>query len=258
MRQILFFIRYLIFVQCVLLLLLYYEIGLALLRIVSHTRAVHFLDTRLGRNAKSLLGITGMVLGLVPRYLNHAKTWDIPKNKSFVIVSNHQSLLDILIISAMFEDYPIRFILKESLKKGFIYVSNVIKTQNHATIDRNNPKQSIEAIKKLRAYTKEHNFPIILFPEGTRSRDGNLKAFKTAGLKTLLRNNPMPVVIVGTHNGIYLPTFFSFRPFKRNRMIIKILHIYPEVTMRESEKILDESRILIQKNINNWKKNIMY
>lgn len=253
-KHLIFFIRYLFFFQSILLLLLYYEIGLALLRIVSPSRAVTFLNRRLGRNGKSLLGIAAVFLGLVPQYINTPKQWNIPHNKQFIILSNHQSILDPLIIASMFDDYPIRFVLKKALSKNFVYVSALGRTQKHGFVDRNNPAQAIKSVKALAQYTKEHNYPIVVFPEGTRTRskDGTMRAFKVAGLKTLLRNNPMPVVVVGTHNGYHLPTFVSFRPFKRDRIVAKILRVYPEVSMKESQQILDESYTLIKKQIEIW------
>lgn len=259
MKHILFFIRYLIFFLYILLLLVCYDVRLAFLKIIN-MRSVgageRWLNTQLGSNARGLLGITGVIMGLYPKYFNRAADIKLPQDQQFLIISNHQSILDILVISALFEEYPIRFILKKSLSKGFPYVSKVIRTQKHGAIDRKNPKQSIDEIKALAQRTKQHLYPIAVFPEGTRSRHGKVQEFKSAGVKTLLRKNPMPMVIVALHNGHLLPTLFSFRPFKRNRLFTKIIHVYPSVTMGECEQVLQKAREMIQSTIDQWDRDV--
>jgi 1-acyl-sn-glycerol-3-phosphate acyltransferase len=129
-----------------------------------------------------------------------------------VIVSNHQSFYDIPLILWTFRARFPRFVAKKELERGVPSVSNVLREDGSALIDRGNPRQAIDAIKALGTGVKTHGWTACIFPEGTRSRDGRVKRFKPAGLVTLLGETPGVPVIPVTIDGSWEIMRYGFRP----------------------------------------------
>ena len=67
-------------------------------------------------------------------------------------------------------------------------------------IDRKNPKQALPVLKKMGEYIEANRRSAVIFPEGTRTRDGKPKAFAASGLKILCKYAPNAYVIPVTIN----------------------------------------------------------
>ncbi len=119
----------------------------------------------------------------------------LPVNKPVIIVSNHQSMWDIPPIIWFLRSLHPKFISKKELGKGVPTISYNLKNGGSVLIDRKNPEQATEEIKKIAHYISKHNRAVVIFPEGTRSRDGIPKPFKQKGLLTLFENAPGACVI---------------------------------------------------------------
>ncbi len=120
---------------------------------------------------------------------------DIPTDKPLIITTNHQSMYDIPpIIWYMRKHHP-KFVSKKELGKGIPSVSFNLRHGGSVLIDRKDAKQALEQIAVLGQYIETHNRSAVIFPEGTRSRDGHPKPFKPMGLKTLLQNAPSALVV---------------------------------------------------------------
>lgn len=114
----------------------------------------------------------------------------LPLHKPVIIVSNHQSMWDIPPLIWFLRSLHPKFISKKELGKGIPTISYNLKHGGSVLIDRKNPDQATEAIKKIARYISKHNRGVVIFPEGTRSRTGMPKPFKYKGLKTLFENAP--------------------------------------------------------------------
>jgi len=120
---------------------------------------------------------------------------NIPTNKPVIIVLNHQSMHDIPpIIWYMRKNHP-KFVSKQELGKGIPSVSYNLRHGGSVLINRKDNKQALGEIVKLGKYIEAHNRAAVIFPEGTRSRDGHPKPFKTTGLKLLMKNAPSALVV---------------------------------------------------------------
>ncbi len=111
----------------------------------------------------------------------------IPKNVPIIFVSNHQSMFDISPIEWYLSEFHPKFISKKELGKGIPSVSYNLQKGGSVLIDRKDGKGSILQIKKLATYIQQNNYSAVIFPEGTRSRNGAPKAFKESGLKVLCK-----------------------------------------------------------------------
>lgn len=119
----------------------------------------------------------------------------IPKDRPLIIVTNHQSMNDIPPIIWYMRAYHPKFVSKKELGKGIPSVSFNLRHGGSALIDRKDGKQALQEISKLGKYIEEHNRSAVIFPEGTRSRNGHPKKFQTTGLKVLMKQAPSALIV---------------------------------------------------------------
>ena len=139
------------------------------------------------------------------------ENFKLEKDKPYIIVSNHQSTIDIVLLYHAFGKNVPHFIAKKELGRFIPTVSFNLRCGHNVLIDRDNPRQSIKAIAEFGKIISEHKYLGVIFPEGTRSRCGELKEFQPAGVSTLLKYAPqadiIPVAIsnswkINPHDGV--------------------------------------------------------
>lgn len=123
---------------------------------------------------------------------------NLPKSNQVAFISNHQSYLDIPILLAAIPKF-LGFIAKKELNK-VPFINIWMKALKCTLVDRKKPAESIEKIQK-RIKLVEKGYPVVLYPEGTRSKNGKLRRFKTAGLRLFYESNAIlvPVTIDGSY-----------------------------------------------------------
>ncbi|MCD2258085.1 lysophospholipid acyltransferase family protein [Psychroserpens luteolus] len=126
--------------------------------------------------------------------------YEIPKNKPLLIVSNHQSMYDISPIMWYMRRHHVKFVAKKELGKGFPSVSYNLRHGGSVLIDRKNPRQALPAMVTFAKYIEDTNRAAVIFPEGTRSKTGEPKQFKTRGLELLMENTPSALIVPITVN----------------------------------------------------------
>lgn len=119
----------------------------------------------------------------------------IPRGMPIIFVANHQSLYDVPGLIWFLREYHVKFISKIELTKGIPSVSFNLKYGGGANIDRKDSKQAVSEIIKLGRRMKEKAWSTLIFAEGTRSRDGNVKTFQVGGIATLLKVVPEAIVV---------------------------------------------------------------
>jgi 1-acyl-sn-glycerol-3-phosphate acyltransferase len=169
--------------------------------------------------ATIILGIPVMVAGLLSRTGNLAfsisKLWaytmlaisfvrteiknktKIVKGTSYIIISNHQSLYDIIaLVTTLGIQY--RWFIKKEVLKIPIFGYALYASRN-IFIDRSNIAGAIESINRgIDRLPK--GVSIMVFAEGTRSPDGQIHEFKKGGFVTAVRRKIpiMPVTVNGS------------------------------------------------------------
>lgn len=126
--------------------------------------------------------------------------YNLPTDKPLIVVANHQSLYDISPIMWFLRKHHVKFISKIELGKGIPSVSYNLRHGGSVLIDRKNPRQSLPAIMKFGAYIEQTKRAAVIFPEGTRSKDGTPKPFQTKGLEIMLKKVPSAMVVPITIN----------------------------------------------------------
>ena len=126
--------------------------------------------------------------------------YTIETNRPVIIVANHQSMYDIPpIIWYMRKHHP-KFISKVELGKGIPSVSYNLRHGGSVLIDRKNPRQSLPAISKFGDYIENTKRAAVIFPEGTRSKNGVPRDFQTKGLEILFKKIPSAIIVPITIN----------------------------------------------------------
>ncbi len=127
----------------------------------------------------------------------------VDSGQSYVIVANHQSQIDIL---ALYGHLGIDFkwVMKQELRRVPV-LGAACAAMGHILIDRANTESAVNSINRARDHIK-NGMSVVFFPEGTRSRDGQLMPFKKGAyrLAVELQLPILPVTILGTHE--ILPT----------------------------------------------------
>jgi len=119
---------------------------------------------------------------------------EIPCQPGVLILMNHQSLLDIPVLFLSVTDgYPL-FVAREHYAHWIPAVSHNIRLYGHPRVDpvRFSPRQ-LDALRDLAAAAPR---PVAIFPEGTRTKTGDIGRFRTAGLKAILAARQWAVYLV--------------------------------------------------------------
>ncbi|WP_299115410.1 1-acyl-sn-glycerol-3-phosphate acyltransferase [uncultured Winogradskyella sp.] len=119
---------------------------------------------------------------------------EIPLGRPLIIVANHQSMYDIPPLIWYLRKHHVKFVSKKELGKGIPSVSYNLRHGGSVLIDRKEPLKSITAIQNFAKRIAKNNWAAVIFPEGTRSRTGHPKPFKTKGLLTMFEHAPDAII----------------------------------------------------------------
>lgn len=175
--------------------------------------------------------------------------------QQFLIMSNHQSLLDIPVYMNFLRDRDLRFVAKAELGRHVPLVSEMLRVHEHALVPRTgSPSVAMRTLDKFAERTVQRGQIPVIFPEGTRSRDGKLRNFYAAGFRRILDKAPMPVVVCALDGGYKISTLDGIiRNLQDGSYRVKILKIYPAPTCKQEQlAILEEGKSLIQSQLDEW------
>jgi 1-acyl-sn-glycerol-3-phosphate acyltransferase len=118
------------------------------------------------------------------------------RGTTYVIISNHQSILDILLLNCL--KYKFRWISKiENIKVPVL--GWYLGMADYITVNRSNEESKAEMIEKSYSCLKR-GISVMIFPEGTRSMDREIGFFKRGAFQLAIQANVsiLPVLIEGT------------------------------------------------------------
>lgn len=120
----------------------------------------------------------------------------IRRGRTYVMVANHQSLLDILVLFRLFTHF--KWVSKEEIFRVPCIGWNM--SMNRYIKLRRGDKESIASMMRHSGETLERGSSLMIFPEGTRSIDGRLKTFKTGAFVLAKKHRIplLPILIQGT------------------------------------------------------------
>lgn len=171
----------------------------------------------------------------------------IDKNETYVVVSNHQSLSDIVMLTYLF---PLQY--KYVAKKALVFIPFlgwIMAMAHYILLSRNDPKSQFRMMRNCEHLLKE-GVSIAIFPEGTRSRqDGELLRFKD-GASVLAKKTSskiLPVCMIG--NNFSMPTN-GFIWTKRVKMTMVILDPISPDDFEKPKELTDFFKQKIKEQLN--------
>lgn len=188
------------------------------------------------------------------------KAGQIPLDKPAIIISNHQSMFDIPAIAHLLRKQHPKYISKKSLAFGIpgvsynirnggsIYIGRIHKT-DEPEVKKAKKEEALKKITAFNKYLKDNNRGGVIFPEGTRSKDGHMKEFKIAGLSQMLNDIPEAIIIPVALDGFWRLTQYKLKPmgFWIN-LSCTVLPIIDR-SGKTNEQIIEKARELINENV---------
>jgi 1-acyl-sn-glycerol-3-phosphate acyltransferase len=171
---------------------------------------------------------------------------NIPRGKGLILVSNHQGNADIPILLANLPVY-FHFIIKKELFSIPLF-SWYLRKAEYLSVDRKSAASAFTTLKQALTVLKKGE-AIMIFPEGTRSRDGKLGPFKRGGMMLAFQSKApvVPIAIDGSFQAQKRGSLL-FYPQKIKLMVGKPIE-FPkakEMNREEQEIELEKIRQAIQ------------
>ncbi len=191
--------------RTILLLLLYGILAVLLIPVV--------LVCYLGGWRKPIVGIGKIfipvgrrILGLKLEVIGVER---VDKEEAYIFMGNHLSLLDGPLLFWLIPQ-SISVILKKEIFRIPI-IGQGMKVAGFIPVDRRRMKGGKKSIEEAVRQVKEKGLSFLIFPEGTRSRDGRLQSFKRGGFFLALDSQAsiVPISIQGTYELMPRKSFFA-------------------------------------------------
>jgi 1-acyl-sn-glycerol-3-phosphate acyltransferase len=177
------------------------------------------------------------------------KEFELKKGRSYMIVANHTSMIDIMLMLYITK-YPVVFVGKKELSKipmfGFIYKRTCI------LVDRNDPKSRRNVYESAQQKIKQ-GYSICIFPEGGVPLDESivLDSFKNGAFRLAIEHH-IPIVPMTFHDNKkrFSYTFFSGGPGKIRAMIHAPI-ITTNYSLEMKKELKTKTRTIILNELNN-------
>lgn len=218
------------------------------------------IDATLSWRGRRLFAIARFTVGIRLRVEIDQET--LPDQ--MILIANHQSVIDIIALLASFRNHSLRFVAKRELGRWFPAVSRVLRVQRHALISRHGDfgtaMREIEHLGRGLARPEGSDLSVcpVIFPEGTRSRDGVVRRFHSGAVRRLQRERPLPIVAIALDGGwrfarmqdlAKIPVGHEYR--------VSVVAIYP-YTRSKTEMIaqIDDAQARVTETIARWRSDI--
>ncbi len=170
--------------------------------------------------------------------------------RPYVVVSNHQSLADIPLISNL--PWEMKWMGKKELFKIPI-IGWMMSLSGDIAVDRKNARSGAQAIIKAQRYL-EQKCSVIIFPEGTRTLDGRVRQFTDGAFHLAIRAKVpiLPVVIEGSRDCIPKNSWKFGKPAD---IFLKVLPPIETASLgiADVQTLRERVRVEIMKQIAEWR-----
>lgn len=204
----------------------------------THRKSVEFLNFLL----INILKITGNGIRFVFKE-------PIPQNVPIIFVPNHQSVYDIPPLIWFLRKHNPKFVGKKELDNGTPSIGINLKNNGSILIDRKNPKEAISQLIDFAKYLERNKYTAVIFPEGTRSRNGTLKPFKTTGLKTMMKYMPSGYIVPITINNSWKVVRYGAFPLGIGSDVNFVTHAPIKIDYTNADGIIEQVRNEIEKDL---------
>ena len=173
----------------------------------------------------------------------------IPAHSGVLLVMNHQSLIDVpAAVRSMSSGYP-RMVTRARYGRGIPLVSHMISLYGHISVQPGRTGRS--ELDALAETARASTLPILIFPEGHRTRDGAILPWKRAGLDTFLSARDWEVyvlVVDGLWRVAHLTDFLRDLTRVRARVeVVGPLHYDGRGRENHDEFVAELRRVMVAK-----------
>lgn len=143
-----------------------------------------------------------------------------PEKKPLVLISNHQSALDLYVISNFWPE-KCTALMKDSLRK--IPFFNFAATKSNAIwVSRFDPQKARGAIDEAIKAMKDKALKVWVFPEGTRNRSNGILPFKKGAFNIAIQANfPIIPVVISSYSSFYSRERHYFH--SKGKVIVQVM-----------------------------------
>ena len=167
----------------------------------------------------------------------------LPETERFYLVCNHRSMFDPCLVMAKLRRWNISFISKPA-NLQIPVIGRIAYAAGFLSIDRENNREALKTILAAADYLKRDVCSMGVYPEGTRSKDGNMLPFHAGCFKVAQRAG-VPVVVAAVYG---TEKVVKNIPFKRTDAYMDILEVIPaeRVKAMSTNDLSDYCRALMQ------------
>lgn len=123
---------------------------------------------------------------------------NVDPKQSYVFVANHQSFLDVFAVYGWLPN-NFKWLMKKEIRR-VPFVGTACAVAGHIFVDRSNPRAALQSMEKVKNELVD-GISTVIFPEGTRTKTGEIGRFKQGAFKIAM-DMELPVVPI-TLNGFY-------------------------------------------------------
>jgi 1-acyl-sn-glycerol-3-phosphate acyltransferase len=121
----------------------------------------------------------------------------VPARGDTLVLMNHQSLLDIPLVIASVEGAYTRIVTRKRYLRWIPLISHMVRLYQYPVVDPSaNAGTLRQMLASIRDAARTTEVPLAIFPEGTRTRNGEIGRFKTTGLALILEQKPWTVYLL--------------------------------------------------------------
>lgn len=202
---------------------------------------------------------TGLLFRRLGRALTRVNpTWKLeiegrdtlPEERSFVVLSNHQSLADIPLISNL--KWEMKWIGKKELFDTPI-IGWMMRLSGDIPVDRKNPRSGARMLLTAMEYLR-NGCSVMFFPEGTRSKDGRVGRFNDGAFHLAIKTQVpvLPLAVEGSYRCLTKHSWVFGEPATIR------LKVFPPIetagmTPTDVASIRDQVRSMIIRQIAEWR-----
>lgn len=166
----------------------------------------------------------------------------VNKNGKYIMVCNHVSDFDSMIISDYFNKMPIGWLSKEPNLKIPV-LGNILYKYGYFAVNRDDDKTALKQMIECIRFIKSNDISYGVFPEGTRNKSADgLLPFRSGSLK-LSQKTDCPILVMSIKNTQKIHKNF---PFRRTKVILDFIEVI-DSSVFDSKSTVEVSEHIRQK-----------
>ena len=173
---------------------------------------------------------TAAAMKLLRIHIHISGIQKLPKDTKVLFVSNHRSNFDPIVTWYALKKWKIAFVSKPSNFK-IPFFGRIVRKCCFMPIDRENPRNAIVTINKAAKLLKKQEVSIGIYPEGTRSKHGQLLPFHNGVFKIAQKAEASVVVLCVTGT----ETISKRTPFRRTDVYLDVLEVFSAQGIKETK-----------------------